>query len=115
MGTEEGEYRYISAKVHSGLVAGIVPVTMNLSGARIVNPNLLVYRERGHDPKSFWIPGRICEVEDALVWLAPKAVQELVTAFHGPDLEVEHDYERQACRVTTPYGTKLIPWRGLHD
>jgi hypothetical protein len=102
---------YIAGKVTSGLVVGIIPVQMRL--ARIVNPCLLVYRERGHEPKSYWISGRIGEVDEALVWLVPKDVQDLVAQYDGPDLQVELDYERQACRVVTPYGSKLIPWRGL--
>lgn len=110
--SDDGEYRYVTGKVvHSGLIAGVVPVQMRIAGIR--NPNLLVYRETGRAPKSYWIPGSVWDIDDAFMWVVPKAVKDLVCEFDGPNLQVELDYERQACRIVTPYGRKLIAWRGL--
>jgi hypothetical protein len=108
-----GGWQYIGGRVNSGLIAGIIPVAMRFG--EIVNPNLLVYRERGHAPQSYWVSGRVRNVDEALVWVVPQSVKDLLSQFSGPNLQVELDYEHQACRVVTPYGQKLIPWRGLQQ
>lgn len=109
-GLHTEECQYIGGAVLSGLTAGIIPVTMRLR--RITDPNLLVYREKDCEPKSYWIPGSVTDVAAALVWLIPPEVQEFLSL---EGVRVKHDGEEQAVRLTTPYGEKLIPWRGLRS
>lgn len=102
------ECHYTAGGMYSGLLVGIIPVTMRLR--RIVDPNMLVYRSRGCEPKSYWIPGYINDVREAFDWLTPPQVKEFL-ALDG--VRVEHDGERQAVRLSTPYGTKVVPWRSI--
>lgn len=99
---------YVACGIHSGLIAGIIPVMMRLR--HIVDPNMLVYRARGHEPASYWIPGHITSIVLAFDWLIPRTVKELLP--YG-DVRVEHDGEQQLVRVTTPFGTKSVPWRSI--
>jgi hypothetical protein len=99
---------YIDGAVYQGLVAGLIPVTMQLR--RFVNPCLLVYRQGQNAPKSWWVPGHITTVADAFVWVIPPEVAEFLKL---PDTRVEHDGETQRVRLITPFGTKSVPWRRL--
>lgn len=100
---------WIHGAVYSGLVAGITPTKMRTR--RISNPNLLVYRYRWNEPTTRFVPSHIATVGDAFDWLIPSEVRELTTV---PGVQVEHDSEAQAVRVTYgDWGVKLIPWREL--
>lgn len=99
---------YIDADFHSGLVAGLIPVKMSLR--RISDPNLLVYRQGWAAPQTVFVPGHITTVEDAFFWLVPPGAQDFMRL---PGVRVEHDGEEQAVRLTTPWGSKTLPWRGL--
>ena len=99
---------YIDADVFSGLVSGLIPVKMRLK--RITDPNLLVYRQAWGDPQTRFVPSHITTVRDAFYWLIPTAAREFLSI---PGVEVEHDGVEQAIRLTTPWGTKVLPWREL--
>lgn len=107
------EIRYCAGQIRSGLIAALLPASIRVGDIR--NPNLLVYRETGFEPKSFWIPGSVFTVDEAFVWVIPQPVKDLLAEFEGQDLQVELVYEAQAVSVSTPYGTKLVPWRGLQQ
>ena len=104
----EASCSYIDADFHSGLVAGLIPVKMSLR--RITDPNLLVYRQGWAEPSTVFVPGFITTVGDAFYWLIPPEAQEFASL---PGVQVEHDGEEQAVRLTTPWGIKTLPWRGL--
>lgn len=104
----EAACSYIDAGFHSGLVAGLIPVKMQLR--RISDPSLLVYRQGWAAPGTAFVPGNITTVDDAFYWLIPPGVREFVEL---PGVRVEHDGEEQAVRLTTPWGVKTLPWRGL--
>jgi hypothetical protein len=93
---------------YSGLVAGLVPIKMRLR--RIVDPNLLVYRRGSSEPQSRFVPNYITTVADAFIWLIPDGAVEFLSL---PGVRVEHDGEKQAVHLVTPWGTKLLPWKEL--
>ena len=99
---------YIDADFHSGLVAGLIPVKMRLQ--RISDPNLLVYRQGWSEAGTVFVPNHITTVADAFLWLIPTGAHEFLSL---PSIRVEHDGEEQAVRLTTPWGVKTLPWRGL--
>ena len=99
---------YLDGTVTGGLVAGIVLTW--LKTRRFRNPNILVYRYAGDEPRSYWIPKTIIRVADALIWLIPDEVRPFLDIAGST---VEHDGSEQAVRLTTRYGTKLVPWRAL--
>lgn len=104
----EAACSYIDADFHSGLVAGLVPVKMRLR--RINDPCLLVYRQGWQAPGTVFVPQNITTVQDAFWWLIPDGARDFLGL---PGVGVEHDGEEQAVRLTTPWGTKTLPWRGL--
>jgi hypothetical protein len=107
-GSADPHASYISGAVYSGLVAGLIPVTMKLR--RIENPNLLVYRQNWEPVRTYFVPGHILTVADAFIWLIPPDVAEFLEL---DGTRIEHDGEAQAVRLITPFGTKTLPWRSL--
>lgn len=99
---------YIDGDVYSGLVAGLIPIMMRLRS--IVNPNLLVYRFRWEETHTRFVANHITTVADAFIWLIPPEAAEFLQL---PGTRVEHDGEAQTVRLTTQFGTKVLPWRDL--
>ena len=99
---------YIDGDVYSGLVAGLIPVTMRLRS--ISNPNLLVYRYRWGETHTRFVATHITTVADAFIWLIPPEAAEFLQL---AGTRVEHDGEAQAVRLITQFGTKCLPWRHL--
>lgn len=99
---------YIDGDFFSGLVAGLIPIKMRLR--RIIDPNLLVYRRGSSEPQSRFVPNYITTVADAFIWLIPDDAVEFLSI---PGIRVEHDGEKQAVHLVTPWGTKLLPWKEL--
>lgn len=104
----ESACSYIDGDFHSGLVAGLIPVKMRLR--HITDPTLLVYRQGWSAPGTVFVPRNITTVEDAFYWLIPDGARDFLGV---PGVRVEHDGETQAVRLTTPWGVKNVPWRGL--
>ena len=99
---------YIDAGFFSGMVAGLVSTRMQLR--RIINPNLLVYRQGRREPQTRYVPFHITTVDDAFVWLIPSDAAEFLKL---PGVRVEHDGEAQAVHLFTTWGMKILPWREL--
>jgi len=104
----KGETMYMDGGVHSGLVAGLVPLLMRLR--RISNPNLLVYRYRWSEPCTRFVPNYITTVADAFIWLIPPDAAEFLRL---PGSRVEHDGVAQTVRLVTQFGERTLPWRSL--
>jgi len=99
---------YIDGDVYSGLVAGLIPVTIRLRS--ITNPNLLVYRYRWGETRTRFVATHITTVADAFIWLIPPEAAEFLQL---AGTRVEHDGEAQTVRLITQFGTKILPWRHL--
>ncbi len=108
MMTPEANCSYIDADFYSGLVAGLVPVKMRLR--RVADPNLLVYRQGFDEARTVFVPNHITTVADAFLWLIPPEAHEFLRL---PSVQIEHDGVEQAIRLTTPWGVKSLPWRGV--
>jgi hypothetical protein len=77
---------------------------------RIVDPNLLVYRQGQREPRTRFVPFHITTVADAFYWLIPDEAKEFLNLAGS---RVEHHGEDQAVHLVTPWGTKVLPWRDL--
>jgi len=104
----ESSCHYIDFGLYSGLIAGLIPLTMRLR--RISNPNLLVYRYRQEEPRTRFVATHITTVADAFIWLIPPEAAEFLQL---PGTRVEHDGESQTVRLFTQFGNKILPWRSL--
>ena len=99
---------YMDGDFFSGLVAGLIPTKMRLR--RIVDPNLLVYRQGQREPRTRFVPFHITTVVDAFHWLIPDEAREFLDL---AGVRVEHHGENQAIRLITPWGVKALPWKDL--
>jgi hypothetical protein len=97
--------------INSGLVAGLIPTNIKLR--RVVSPTLLVYRQSGDRPRSYWVPGGFRTLSDALVWLIPEKAHRYVKM---DGVRVEHDGRHKKVRLTLPDGTiKKFGWRKIGE
>jgi hypothetical protein len=108
MCTNPSQCHYIDGDFYSGLVAGLIPLQMRLRN--ISNPNLLVYRYRGSEPRTRFVANHITTVADAFIWLIPEDAADFLQL---PGTRIEHDGESQTVKLTTQFGSKTLPWKKL--
>ena len=108
MSEHPSKCHYIDGDFYSGIVAGLIPMQMSLRHIR--NPNLLVYCCRGGGPRTRFIANHITTVADAFTWLIPDKAADLLQL---PGSRVEHDGESQTVKLTTQFGSKVLPWKEL--
>jgi hypothetical protein len=83
---------------------------MQMRLRHIWNPNLLVYCCSGGEPRSRFVANHITTVADAFIWLIPDKAADLLQL---PGSRVEHDGESQTVKLTTQFGSKVLPWKEL--
>jgi len=101
---------YFCGTIGLSFVAGLVSTNVKLKdGAR---HRLLVYREKGKKPRSYWVGSHVISIRQALDWLKKPAVVRAQNA----GARVVFDGERRLYRLVYPDGrVTRVHWRKIAE